>query len=68
MRILPIALGALGAIVYVGYFAYKVEELPLSVIVAGGLALMVYSFYDDMRNERKIARYRAGNGESSQSR
>jgi hypothetical protein len=48
--------GALGAIVFVGYFAYKVDELPLTVIVTVCLALMVYSFYDDIRIEQAKAR------------
>lgn len=50
--------GAFCAIVYVGFFAYKVDKLPLMIIVAGCLALMVYSFYDDLRNDRTIAQFR----------
>ena len=53
--------GAGGAILFVGFFAYKVDKLPLIVIVTFGLALMVYSLYDDMRNERAArARNAAG--------
>ena len=50
-------IGALGAIVFVGFFAYKVEQPPLTIIVIVCLALMVYSFYDDMRNDRTIAKF-----------
>lgn len=50
--------GACGAILYVGFFAYKVEAPPLDIIVTCCLALMVYSFYDDIREERAKARAR----------
>jgi hypothetical protein len=53
--------GALGASVFVGFFAYKVEKLPLTIIVVFCLALMIYSFYDDMRNDRTIADYHSKN-------
>ena len=43
MKIIASLIGALGAILYVGYFAYTVNELPLTVIVVFSLALMVYS-------------------------
>ena len=56
--------GALGAIVFVGFFAYKVAEPPLIVIVVLCLALMVYSFYDDMRNDRTIAQFHKDKRES----
>jgi hypothetical protein len=56
--------GALGAIVFVGYFAYKVDEPPLSVIVVLCLCLMVYSFYDDMINDRTIAQFHKDKRES----
>jgi hypothetical protein len=56
--------GAVGAIVYVGFFAYKVDKLPLIIIVVCCLALMVYSFYHDMINDRAIARARAENNKS----
>ncbi len=52
MNLLANAIGALGAIAFVGYFAYEVRELPLSIIVVVCLGLMVYSFYDDMRGDR----------------
>jgi hypothetical protein len=54
--------GALGAIVFVGFFAYKVDRFPLILIVAFCLALMIYSFYDDMRNDRTLAQLRRKNG------
>ena len=57
-------IGALGAIVFVGFFAYKVAEPPLIVIVVLCLALMVYSFYDDMRNDRTIAQFHRDSRES----
>jgi hypothetical protein len=53
--------GALGAITYVGYFAYKVNQLPLTIIVTASLALMVYAFYDDMREKRAVERARREN-------
>jgi len=49
-------IGAVGAIVFVGFFAYKVGEPPLTVIVVLCLALMIYSFYDDLKTEREKAR------------
>jgi hypothetical protein len=53
--------GALGAIVFVGFLAYKIDKLPLTVIVVVCLCLMVYSFYDDMRNDRTIAKFHKDN-------
>jgi hypothetical protein len=61
VNLLASVLGAAGSIVYVGFFAYKVEAPPLIIIVAGCLSLMVYAFYDDMREER-ANRSRASNG------
>jgi len=49
-------IGAVGAIVFVGFFAYKVGEPPLTVIVVLCLALMIYSFYDDLKTDREKAR------------
>ncbi|MBI1416221.1 MAG: hypothetical protein GC146_03275 [Limimaricola sp.] len=49
MQLLANIVGAVGAIVYVGYFALSVGAPSLSIIVALSLAMMVYSFYDDMR-------------------
>ncbi len=49
-------IGAIGAIVFVGFFAYKVGEPPLTIIVVLCLALMIYSFYDDMHVDREKAR------------
>ena len=60
-KILATLFGALCAVIYVGFFAYKVDKLPLIVIVAVCLGLMVYSFYDDLRNDRTIAQIRAEN-------
>jgi hypothetical protein len=64
INILANIFGALGAIVFVGFLAYKIDMLPLTVIVVVCLSLMVYSFYDDMRNDRTIARIRGENGGS----
>jgi Flp pilus assembly protein TadB len=61
VNILANIFGAAGAIVFIGYFAYKVDEPPLIIIVVLCLALMVYSFYDDMRNDRTIARFHMEN-------
>lgn len=60
-KIFATLFGALCAIIYVGFFAYKVDKLPLIVIVAMCLGLMLYSFYDDLRDDRTIARIRAEN-------
>jgi len=49
------AIGALGSIAFVGFLAYRIDAPPLSVIVVATLALMVYSFYDDMRKDRAAA-------------
>jgi len=54
-------IGAVAAITYVGFLAYKVGALPLIIVVVLCLGLMVYSFYDDMRNDRTIARIRSEN-------
>jgi hypothetical protein len=56
INLLANIIGALAAIVYVGFFAYKVDAPPLIIIVTLCLALMVYSFYDDMRIERTKTR------------
>ena len=53
-------IGALGSITFVGFLAYRINALPLSIIVVVALCLMVYSFYDDMRNDRAAARARSG--------
>lgn len=58
MKLLANIFGVLGAIAFVGYFAYRVGELPLTIIVIVCLGLMVYSFYDDMRRERAVERAR----------
>jgi hypothetical protein len=62
VNLLANIIGAAGAIIYVGFFAYKVDALPLIVIVTCCLALMVYSFYDDMRHDKETARIRSENG------
>jgi hypothetical protein len=49
-------IGSVGATVFVGFFAYKVDKLPLTIIVALCLLLMAYSFVDDLRGERAKAR------------
>ena len=55
-------IGSLGAIVFVGFFAYKIDKLPLIIIVGFCLALMLFSFYQDMRNDRTLAQLRGKNG------
>ncbi len=62
VNIIANIIGALGAIVFIGYFSYKVAEPPLIVITIFSMALMVYSFYDDMRNDQAMARIRSENG------
>jgi hypothetical protein len=64
MNLIANVIGALGAIAYVGFFAYKVGELPLTIIVTICLALMVYAFYDDTRRDRAVARARRENDRS----
>jgi len=61
VKIIANIIGALGAITFIGYFAYKVNETPLSIIVTICLCLMVYAFYDDMRRDRAVARARREN-------
>ncbi len=61
VNLLANIIGALGAIAFVGYFAYKVNHLPLTIIVVICLGLMVYSFYDDLRRDRAISRARREN-------
>lgn len=58
INIIASIFGAAGAIIFVGFFAYKVDQPPLTIIVVCCLALMLYSFYDDIRNDRTIARIR----------
>ena len=64
VNILANTFGALGAIVFVGFLAFKIDKLPLTVIVVLCLALMIYSFYDDMRNDRTIAQFHKNKRES----
>jgi hypothetical protein len=59
-------IGALGSIVFVGFLAYRIGAPPLGIIVVGTLALMVYSFYDDMRQDREKAAARAGRNGKTQ--
>jgi hypothetical protein len=63
VNIIANTFGAVGAIVFVGFLAYKIEKLPLTIIVVVCLCLMVYSFYDDIRSERNNARIRANNAQ-----
>ena len=56
INIIANVFGALGAIVFVGFLAYKIDKLPLTVIVVFCLALMIYSFYDDLKTDREKAR------------
>ena len=44
------------SITFVGFLAYRIDAPPLSIIVVATLCLMVYSFYDDMRNDRSATR------------
>jgi hypothetical protein len=59
-------IGALGSITFVGFLAYRIGAPPLSIIVAATLALMVYSFYDDMRRDREQAAARAARNSKTQ--
>jgi hypothetical protein len=42
-------IGAAGAILYVGFFAYKIHKLPLYIIAGVCLAMMIYAFYEEWR-------------------
>jgi hypothetical protein len=64
VNLLANIIGAVGAIVFVGFLAFKIDKLPLIVIVVFCLALMIYSFYDDMRNDRTIAQFHKDKRES----
>ena len=45
-------LAASASVLYVGFFAYSLDKLPLSIITLGGLGLMLYSTYEDIREAR----------------
>ena len=64
MNIVANVVGAVAAISFVGYFAYKVGELPLIIIVAVCLGLMIYAFYEDVRRDKAITQARRENGRS----
>jgi uncharacterized membrane protein YeaQ/YmgE (transglycosylase-associated protein family) len=50
--------GAALAILFAGFLAFKIDKLPLILIVVAVLALMIYSFFDDIRNDQKIMQRR----------
>jgi hypothetical protein len=56
--LIAMVIGAVGAIIYIGFFAIKVPSLPLSIIVIFVLSLMLYSFYTDMRPRNAARRPR----------
>ena len=64
VSVIAYIVGAIGSIWYVGFMAYKIDKLPLIVITALSLALMVYSFYDDWKNDRANAQARSQHGAS----
>jgi len=43
--------GGVLAIVFVGYFAYSVNQTPLTIIVVACLALMVFALYKEARSD-----------------
>lgn len=47
-------IGAVLAILFVGYFAVDVGAIPLLVIVACCLGLMIYALYQETRNGRGV--------------
>jgi len=59
VSVIAYIIGAVGSIWYVGFLAYKIDKLPLIVITALSLVLMVYSFYDDWKNDRASAQARS---------
>ena len=64
MSIIASIVGALSAIVYVGYFAYAVNELPLTVIVSLCLAMMLVALYRDLRKDQAATGARRESGKS----
>jgi hypothetical protein len=59
--LIAVAVGTIPAIVYVGFFAYKVPSTPLTIIVVFVLCLMLYSFYAEMRGAAATASSRTEN-------
>jgi hypothetical protein len=57
---ISVILGMSLATLFVGFLAYKINELPLTIIVVCSLALMAYSFFDEYLRGRRINRN--GNG------
>lgn len=53
-------IGAFGAILYIGFFAYKVGAPPLMIIAICCMLPMVVAFYADLRHDREMARIRGG--------
>lgn len=47
VNLVALVIGAIPAIVFVGYFALKVGAPPLIIITFCCLALMVYAFYQE---------------------
>ncbi len=59
-------IGALGALLYICFLAYKIDAAPLWVIVIGSMALMVFGVWQELREERvnrtRLEQHRADNG------
>jgi hypothetical protein len=51
LSILANSFGAAGAIVFVGFFAYKIDKMALTVITVLSLALMLYSTYQEIKSD-----------------
>ena len=62
MNLILSAIGAIGAVWYVGYFAFAVNELPLTVIVTLCLSMMLFAFYRDLKKDRAIAEAKRQSG------
>jgi hypothetical protein len=58
LKLVANLVGALGAIAYVGFFAYKVNEPPLTIIAVICLCLMICAFIEDLRRNRAVAEAR----------
>lgn len=53
MRIFTLIVSLLAAslsVLYVGFFAYSINAIPLTIITVFCLGLMLYSTYEDIRD------------------
>lgn len=60
INIFACVIGAIGALLYIGYLAYKIGAPPLIIITICCMLPMIYAFYDDLRHDREVARMQSG--------